>query len=94
MLWVTSSKLDIAMQSIKRYGFKFRTKIIEWIKLDKNNNIIINPGKYSTNSTESLLLATKGNINNLLKETIIKQVMFEYRQGHSVKPWSTYIKLE
>ena len=62
LIWVTNPKLDIVMNLIKTWGFSYRTKFLEWIKME-NEREVVNPGKYTTNCMESLLIASMGNIN-------------------------------
>ena len=60
------------MSLLKSWGFNYRTKFLEWIKLDENKNEVINPGKFNTNSTKTLLIASKGKIDSFLTEKIVK----------------------
>ena len=71
LMWVTNPKLEVSMKIINAWGFRYRTKFLEWIKMN-NGKAVVNLGKYSTNCTGSLLLASKGDIIHFLKEAIIK----------------------
>ena len=35
--WAPSSKIDLLMDIFKKQGFKYRTKLIEWVKINENN---------------------------------------------------------
>ena len=35
--WAPNSKIDLLMDIFKKQGFKYRTKLIEWVKINENN---------------------------------------------------------
>lgn len=86
LLWAVFPKLDIAMDVIKAWGFKYRTVAITWVKTNKkNDNPFFGVGYYFKSNAEVCLLATKGKtlkpISNRESSLVISP-----RQEHSKKP--------
>lgn len=60
-LWVVSPLLDEAIDLIRAWGFKLKTKAFEWVKYSANSHRpFYGTGRYTRAGTESCLLATRG----------------------------------
>jgi len=84
-LWVTFPNLIIGLETIKRWGFTYKTIGFNWIKLNKSGiGKFLGMGYYSRSNSELCLLATKGkpkrvnaNVFSIVEEPLTK---------HSAKP--------
>lgn len=94
-LWVTNKYLMKAEQVIKAWGFKYSTTLV-WAKKPIGSGM---GGTFKV-STEFLIFATKGKVNNLVKEKINGTWFEEKRQYvngypcHSKKPDFFYELIE
>ena len=79
-LWATSPKLDIAMETIKRWGFEYKTIGFVWHKKSHM------PGNYTISSCEICLIAKKGSIPKPRGKRNVEQFLSEKRTTHSKKP--------
>jgi len=101
-LWTTWPHMPKAMALIKEWGFTYRTLGFEWVKLTKNNKLHFGCGYYSRANPEPCLLAVKGRMPVAVKNelNLIAEgrawggVIVDYWGGHSVKPRSSYEKIE
>lgn len=96
-IWVTFPKLNEGLDTIKAWGFEFKTCAFVWIKTTKktiinqtsflpqdNFDSFMGMGRWTRSNAEICLLATKGKpkrINNG-----IRQIIYEPIDKHSRKP--------
>ena len=83
-MWATSPLLIEAMETIKSWGFKYKTIAFCWNKQSKNGKWISNMGRWTMGNIEICLLATKGHPTRISKN--IKQLVIDIRSTHSKKP--------
>lgn len=84
-LWATMPKLPEALETIRRWGFKYITCGFVWVKQNpKNDGIYSGLGHYCNGNAELCLLAKKGHPKRIAKN--IKQIVLAHRREHSRKP--------
>lgn len=85
-LWSTSPCLPDALRVMEAWGFKYKTVLFVWTKLNpKALTIVCGPGSYTRSACEYVLLGMRGHIKRL-STAVISQVLQEPRTGHSCKP--------
>lgn len=85
-LWATAPCLPDAFRVLDAWGFKYKTVLFVWVKLNpKSGTIVCGPGSYTRSACEYLLLGMRGHIKRLSTEPI-SQVLLEPRTRHSAKP--------
>jgi len=82
-LWATYPHLEYCLETIKKWGFKFKTVAFTWVKT-KNGKYPIGTGYWTRANPEICLLATKGNIKR--KSAKIRNLIISERGRHSEKP--------
>ena len=85
LMWTISSKLPIAIEAIKQWGFEYKTIAFTWIKTSKKTgmpNCRLSP--YTLGATEICLLAMRGRIKR--SSFRVRQVLLSPREAHSKKP--------
>lgn len=88
LLWTTGPKLPEALELISSWGFRYKTIIKYWRKVDRNNKPICGLGWWTRSSMELLLVATKGHPLRWKKTKKLPQECSEPRRKHSEKPSS------
>jgi len=84
-IWIIDSMLPEALETIKRWGFKYKTVAFTWVKQNKKSDgYFTGMGYWTRCNPEQCLLATKGNPKRLSKA--VKQLIISKRQEHSKKP--------
>lgn len=83
-LWVTSPFLREGLETIDRWGFRFKTVAFCWSKLTKNGKKVSNLGRWTMGNVELCLLAVKGHPKRVTKN--VKQLVEAERTIHSKKP--------
>lgn len=86
-LWATSPKLPIAIECLKKWGFKYKTCGFVWIKKNRKNiySNFWGMGFYTRQNAEFCLIATKGKGVKRLNNSI-HQIIEAPIQEHSKKP--------
>lgn len=79
-LWVTSPILDVAIETLKVWGFDYSTVGFVW---DKK---MTNPGHYTMSQVEMCLIGKYGKIPQPRGARNVKQFLSEKRGRHSEKP--------
>ena len=79
-MWTTGPQLQISMDVLCSWGFRYKTIAFVW---EKGR---VNPGHYTMSSTELCLVATKGNIPKPRGTRNERQFFYEMRKQHSQKP--------
>lgn len=83
LLWVTSPFLREGLETIDRWGFKFKTVAFCWSKLTKHEKKVSNLGRWTMGNVELCLLATKRHPQRVSKN--VKQLVEAERTYHSHK---------
>ena len=84
-LWVTFPLLQEGLETIKRWGFTYKTCAFNWIKRNKKTDSLFwGLGYWTRSNSEICLLATKGNPKRLSKS--VHQVCEARIREHSRKP--------
>jgi N6-adenosine-specific RNA methylase IME4 len=92
-LWVVDSHLDVAIDMAKAWGFKYKTRVFEWLKSTKDGTgYRISMGYWSRKQSESCLLLTRGSPRRLSKG--VRQIIEEPIRQHSRKPDEAYRRIE
>ena len=83
-LWVVSPLLDEGIDTLKSWGFKYKTLAFCWSKHTKYNKKVSNLGRWTMGNVELCLLGVKGKPKRICKN--IKQLVEAERVKHSKKP--------
>ena len=84
-LWVTFPQLQEGLDTIKAWGFTYKTLGFSWIKLNKKNNKpFFGIGYYTKSNCEVCLIGVKG--KPIKKSNCVSSVVMTPREGHSKKP--------
>jgi site-specific DNA-methyltransferase (adenine-specific) len=83
-MWATSPLLPESIETIRAWGFKYKTVAFCWNKQSKNGKWISNMGRWTMGNVEICLLGVKGKPKRILKN--IKQLVIAERKRHSEKP--------
>lgn len=85
LLWVTMPMLQEGLDTIKAWGFKYKTCAFTWVKTNpKSGGIYSGLGHWTNGNAELCLLATKGHPKRVSKS--VKQIVTYPRGKHSAKP--------
>lgn len=86
IMWITFPKLDWLVEILDAWGYKFKTVLFTWIKLNKrNDNIFLGMGYYTRSNAEICVLATRGKVLPRLSHSI-SQIVMTHLEEHSKKP--------
>ena len=84
-LWVTYPKLLDGIETIKSWGFTYKTCGFSWIKKNKKSDSLFwGMGYWTRANNEICLLATKGKPKKI--SSSVHQVVYEPIREHSRKP--------
>ena len=83
-MWATSPLLPEAFETIKSWGFKYKTVAFCWNKQTVNGKWVSNMGRWTMGNIEVCLLGVKGSPKRIVKN--IKQLVIAERKRHSQKP--------
>jgi len=83
-IWGVSPMLPEAIETISAWGFKFKTVIFIWSKIEKSGAFVSNLGRWTMGNVEFCLLGTKGKPKRVIKN--VKQLVVAQREKHSQKP--------
>lgn len=84
-LWATYPKLNEALETIKRWGFEYKTVAFTWVKQNKKSNgWHFGLGYWTRGNPEICLLATKGKPKRISK--FVANLTIGHLRGHSQKP--------
>lgn len=96
-LWVTARDLPLAIERvIPGWGFQYKTKAFNWLKLTSKGNPVKVMGRYFFGSTEDCLFCARGKIANIWAGMKVKvdTLIREERMRHSQKPQEAYGRIE
>ena len=87
-IWTTDYHLSKCLETIKSWGFDYKTIGFVWAKKNKSGKSVCFMGAYTMKSgIELCLLATRGkNAHKLIKKHNVKSFIESPRQEHSKKP--------
>lgn len=86
-LWVTFPNLIQGLQTIKDWGFTYRTLGFSWIKTNKKNGKpFFGIGFYTKSNCEICLIGAKGKPGKLKKSNYVSSCIISKRREHSRKP--------
>jgi len=84
-IWVTFPKLLDGLETIKSWGFEYKTMGFNWIKKNKKaDSFFWGLGYWTRSNSELCLIATKGNPKR--KSKSVHQIVYEPIREHSRKP--------
>jgi N6-adenosine-specific RNA methylase IME4 len=84
-LWSVCPKLDVGIQTLRTWGFRFCTVAFIWRKTTKDGSrLIYGPGYYTGSNAEQVLLGVRGSMRPV--EKMIDQDVTAPRGEHSKKP--------
>jgi N6-adenosine-specific RNA methylase IME4 len=84
-IWVTYPNLLEGLETIKRWGFTYKTCGFSWIKKNKKaDSLFWGMGYYTRSNNEICLLATKGKPKRISSR--VHQVVIDKIREHSRKP--------
>ena len=84
-LWATYPKLQEALETIRIWGFIYKTVAFTWVKQNKvSNGFHFGLGYWTRGNPEICLLATKGKIKRQSKS--VANLQISHLRGHSQKP--------
>ena len=84
-LWVTFPNLEIGLETIRRWGFKYKTAAFVWVKRNKKSpGWFWGLGSWTRANAEVCLLATKGRPKRVSKA--VHSIIDEPVGKHSEKP--------
>lgn len=87
-MWVTFPQLEVALELIKAYGFKFKTVAFCWVKLNKKKQTpFIGMGRWTRSNAEICLFATRGKPKRV--SAAVQQIIMSPIEKHSKKPDET-----
>lgn len=85
-LWAVSPQLPKALDTMKAWGFKYKTVAFCWSKTTKTGKYVSNLGKWTMGNVELCLLGVKGSPNKFRINKAVKQLVIAERTQHSKKP--------
>ncbi len=93
-LWITFPKLDIALDVINAWGFKYKTCAFTWVKTNKvkKDSLFWGMGNFTRSNAEVCLLATRGKPKRV--SASVHQVIMTPIDKHSKKPNEARLRIE
>lgn len=83
-LWATFPKIQEALDTIKAWGFEYKTNGFTWIKKNKNGGNFFGVGWYTKSNAEICLIGVKGKAPKVSNK--VSQIIESIREEHSKKP--------
>lgn len=86
LMWATFPNLELALSTIKAWGFTYKTCAFTWVKQNrKTPSLFWGMGYYTRSNTEVCLIATKGKPLPRLSHKV-HSVLLSPVENHSKKP--------
>lgn len=82
-LWATFPKLQEALNTIKAWGFEYKTVGFTWVKKNKNGSNFFGVGWYTKSNAEVCLIGVKGKAPKISNK--ISSLVESVREEHSKK---------
>ena len=87
-IWVTFPLLQEGLNTIKSWGFEYKTNGFTWIKQNKKaDTLFMGMGNWTRSNPEVCLIATKGKPKRI--DASVHSVIISHLEGHSKKPDET-----
>ena len=83
-LWATFPKIQEALNTIKAWGFEYKTVGFTWVKKNKNGGNFFGVGWYTKSNAEVCLIGVKGKPPKISNK--ISSIVESVREEHSKKP--------
>lgn len=83
-MWATFPKMQEALNTIKAWGFEYKTVGFTWIKKNKNGSNFFGVGWYTKSNAEVCLIGVKGKPPKVSNK--VSQIIESVREEHSKKP--------
>ena len=84
-LWATFPKIQEALDTIKAWGFEYKTIGFNWVKINpKNGKPFFGVGWYTKSNAEVCLIGVKGKAPKISNS--VSSIIIEPRRKHSQKP--------
>ena len=87
-MWTTGPQLDISIQLMKAWGYKYKPMAFVW------NKLRVNPGYYTMSQCEYVIVGTYGAIPQPRGLRNIRQLVESRRTVHSRKPHEVRRRIE
>lgn len=91
-LWAVWPMMPEALETIKAWGFTYKTLGFDWVKVYRNGSPRMSLGYWTRANTEPCLLATRGKPKRMDKG--VSQVIVSGTGEHSEKPEEMYDRIE
>lgn len=91
-LWVPSPQLPIGLETMKAWGFTFKTVAFVWSKRTPHGKEVANLGRWTMGNVEMCLLGTRGQPQRVVRN--VKQLIVAARGRHSAKPAEAAERIE
>lgn len=85
-LWATSPLLPEALDTMRAWGFEFRTVAFCWSKKTSTGKSVTNLGQYTLGNVELCLLGIRGSPSPKRESRTVRQLVRAERGEHSAKP--------
>ena len=85
LMWATYPQLEVALEVLKSWGFKFKTVAFTWVKTNKDGSVYMGMGRHTRANAEICLLGVKGK-GVSRKNAGIYNTQLHSRGRHSEKP--------
>lgn len=82
-MWATFPKMQEALNTIKAWGFEYKTVGFTWIKKNKNGSNFFGVGWYTKSNAEVCLIGVKGKPPKASNK--VSQIIESVREEHSKK---------
>lgn len=92
LLWVPSPHLPIGLETMRAWGFKFKTIAFVWSKRTSRGLEVANLGRWTMGNVELCLLGTRGQPQRAVKN--VRQLITAARTRHSEKPEEAALRIE
>lgn len=92
LLWATSPLLPEALETMKSWGFKFKTVAFCWSKVTASGKEVANLGQWTLGNIELCLLGTRGRPRRAVRN--VRQLVVAERTDHSRKPEEARRRIE
>jgi len=83
-LWVTAPLLDVGIETMKRWGFTYKTVAFTWIKTTKTGRLFWGMGNWTRSNPEYVLLGMRGRMERV--SASVHSVVMAPVGRHSEKP--------
>lgn len=83
-MWATFPKMQEALNTMKAWGFEYKTVGFTWIKKNKNGSNFFGVGWYTKSNAEVCLIGVKGKPPKVSNK--VSQIIESVREEHSKNP--------